>query len=59
MSYCTSVYITREEAEKRVKALLLAQYEDIVEIAVKNMTNSDLTMRISDEFYDYNIKGKK
>ena len=58
MSVCTSVFITKEEAQKRVKQLLLAQYEEILDIAVQNMTNFDLTCKLSDEYYHYSIKRK-
>lgn len=56
MSICSSVYIERKEAEKRVKAQLIHQHELLVDNAIRAMSNSDLGYALSDEMYDVSVQ---
>lgn len=59
MSICSDVYITREEAEKRVKAKLLYDYELIILQAISAMDEYELTNHLNNDgdLYYYNIEG--
>lgn len=60
MSICSDVYITKEEAVKRVKQTLLYQQEQLIESAIKGMSlfeMSHILNRDSDLYY-YNIEGE-
>ena len=59
MSICSDIYITREEAEKRVKATLLYQQERLIELAVKSMDDSDLARELHSDTYYVNIEKPK
>lgn len=43
MSISSDVYISREEARDRVKSKLLAQQKELIEHAIRGMTDTDLT----------------
>ena len=58
MSSCSDVYMTKKEATRRVKARLLDNHEQLLEIAVNSMTTSELTSYLNidgSDFYYYNI----
>lgn len=62
MSICSDIYITREEAEKRVKSALLGQQERLIDLAIKSMDDSDLASELHSDMYYVNIektKGRK
>lgn len=60
MSITSDVYITKEEAKKRVKAILLSQQEYLIDIAVRNMDNFELSGYLNggDDLYYYNIESE-
>ena len=60
MSICSDVFITREEAEKMVKAQLIYEQTELIKNAVKGMdvwALSSILNRDSDMYY-YNIEGQ-
>ncbi len=62
MSICSDVFISREKAREMVKAKLMYQQEKLVEIAVKNMKDWELTSELNDgseDLYFYNIERKE
>lgn len=61
MSICSDVYISQEEARKRVKSLLMYEQGKIVELAIKGMQNWELTSYLNgdDSIYYYNIETVK
>jgi hypothetical protein len=59
MSICSDVDITRDEAGKRVKAILLREQEILIDLAIKAMRDFDLTSRLNSDMYFYNIQKTK
>lgn len=55
MSICSSIYITKEEALKQAKSVLMRQQESLVDNALKSMEDYELGLLLSTELYDYNI----
>lgn len=58
MSICSSVTIERKEALEKVFKKLMAQQESLIRKAVNSMDNWELGSEISNELYDYTVKGK-
>lgn len=61
MSICSDVYISLDEARQRVKAKLMRDQEELVDQAIKGMSEFDLSCilnRDSDIYY-YHIEKKK
>lgn len=59
MSVSSTIYITKEQAQNMVKEQLMFQYKLLVDLAVENMYNFDLTLRISDDYTNYVITDNK
>ena len=59
MSICSDITITREEARKRVKAILIHQQELFIDLAIKSMTDFDLTHELHSDMYYYTIEKDK
>jgi hypothetical protein len=62
MGISSDVDITRDEAMKRVKRKLLYEQEKLIDLAIKGMSNGELTSELNKDgsIYYYNIvKGKK
>jgi hypothetical protein len=59
MSISSDVTITREQAEARVKAKLLDEYEYMITIALKAMQDFELTQQLHTDTYFYHIEEKK
>ncbi len=59
MSICSDIYITREEARKRVKAVLMNQQEKLIDLAIKSMSDSDLACELHSDMYYVNIENTK
>jgi len=57
MSICSDVYITKAEACKRVKSMLMYEQEILVDKAMEAMTECDLTIYLNkdSDLYYYNI----
>lgn len=61
MSICSDIYISLDEARRRVKVELMSEQEKLVDQAIKGMSEWDLSRilnRDSDIYY-YNIEKKK
>lgn len=58
MSLCSDVYITLEEARKRVRSKLLYEQELLVDKAIQSMDTEDLTSHLNfdTDLYYYNIE---
>lgn len=56
MSISSDVTITREQAEARVKAKLLDEYEYILTIALKAMQDFELTQQLHTDTAFYHIE---
>lgn len=62
MSICSDIFITMEEARKRVKEKLMYQQEKLIDTAVKNMKSWELTSELNDgsnDLYFYHIEKVK
>ncbi len=61
MGISSDVYITRKKAEEMVKNILLDQHKILLESALKNMENWDLTSHLNEEggMYYYNIENEE
>lgn len=62
MSICSAIFITREEARKRVTEKLMYQQQKLIEAAVKGMKDWELTSELNDgseDLYFYNISKEK
>ena len=61
MSICSDVFITEEEARKKVKAFLLYEQELLVDAAVKGMQDFELSLYLNKDcdLYYYNITKTK
>lgn len=58
MSICSDVFISREKALIMVKKQLMYEQERIVDLAIKNMPNWEITSYINSDgsIYYYNIE---
>ena len=59
MSMSSDVFITREQAENGVRAKLLAEYECMLDIALKAMDDSALCSYLHTDYTFYNIGGEE
>ena len=61
MSISSDVYISKEEAIKRVKAKLMFDHELLINSAIKGMTPWDLSSILNQDsdLYYYNIKSEE
>lgn len=61
MSICSDVYISREKAREMVTKHLMYEQEKLVNAAVKNMQDYELTSYLNEDgsIYYYNIENKK
>ena len=61
MSICSDVYISREKAREMVTKHLMYEQEKLVNAAVKNMQDYELTEYLNEDgsIYYYNIENKK
>lgn len=59
MSICSDVFISLEEARERVRSKLMDQQTQLIEAAVKGMTERELSWELNDDddpIYWYNIQ---
>lgn len=61
MSICSDVFISREEARKRVESILIDNQKELVKLAVQNMEDFDLTHYLNKDgdLYYYNIENEE
>lgn len=61
MSICSDVFISREKAREMVSKHLMYEQEKLVNAAVKNMQDYELTRYLNGDnsIYYYNIENKK
>lgn len=59
MSIYSDVWITREEAEKKVKQRVMRQQERLIDAAIKGMTSSELSWLLNEDgsIYYYHVEG--
>lgn len=57
MSICSDVEISREKAEKQVADILWHNHKNLINKAVKGMSNAELTSYLHTDLYFYSISG--
>lgn len=61
MGISSDIFITKKEAQEKVKALLLEKQTQLIEAAIKGMSDSELTSLLNEQsdLYYYSIEKNK